>query len=82
MHTFLPGEGTVKEIDDGYEVTVDTAFEKRACAFSITITEDMTSISRNDLSLRFIPWGEHGESSVKYSDGYGTVFIVLIFISL
>ena len=41
------GEGTVKEIDDGYEVTVDTVFEKRACAFSITITEDMSFHYRN-----------------------------------
>ena len=76
------GEGTVKEIDDGYEVTVDTVFEKRACAFSITITEDMTSIT----GMSFAPVYSLGENMEKAAlntlMGMGTVFIVLIFISL
>ena len=75
-------EGTVKEIDDGYEVTVDTVFEKRACAFSITITEDMTSIT----GMSFAPVYSLGENMEKAAlntlMGMGTVFIVLIFISL
>lgn len=76
------GEGTVKEINDGYEVTVDTVFEKRACAFSITITEDMTSIT----GMSFAPVYSLGENMEKAAlntlMGMGTVFIVLIFISL
>ena len=76
------GEGTVKEIDGGYEVTVDTVFEKRACAFSITITEDMTSIT----GMSFAPVYSLGENMEKAAlntlMGMGTVFIVLIFISL
>ncbi len=76
------GEGTVKEIDDGYEVTVDTVFEKRACAFSIDITEDMTSIT----GMSFAPVYSLGENMEKAAlntlMGMGTVFIVLIFISL
>lgn len=76
------GAGTVKEIDDGYEVTVDTVFEKRACAFSITITEDMTSIT----GMSFAPVYSLGENMEKAAlntlMGMGTVFIVLIFISL
>ena len=67
------GEGTVKEIDDGYEVTVDTVFEKRACAFSIT-------------GMSFAPVYSLGENMEKAAlntlMGMGTVFIVLIFISL
>ena len=72
------GEGTVKEIDDGYEVTVDTVFEKRACAFSITITEDMTSIT----GMSFAPVYSLGENMEKAAlntlMGMGTVFILLI----
>lgn len=76
------GEGDVKEIDGGYEVTVDTVFANRACAFSIDLDEEMTTIT----GMSFAPVYTLGENMEKAAlntlMGMGTVFVVLIFISL
>lgn len=76
------GETSVKEIDNGYEVTVDAVFEKRACVFSIDLDEEMTTIT----GMSFAPVYTLGENMEKAGlntlMGMGTVFCVLIFISL
>lgn len=76
------GTGSVKETDDGYEVAVNASFEQRACEFVIGLDEDMVNI----VSMSFNPEYTLGENMTKAGLntllGMGTVFIVLIFISL
>ncbi len=76
------GEAKVKETDDGYQVTVDLTFEKRPCTFELGVSEDMSTIT----SLSFNPVYTTGENMTKALMntlmGMGTVFVVLIFISL
>ncbi len=76
------GTGSVKETDDGYEVSVNAVFEQRACEFVIGLDEEMVNI----MSMSFNPEYTLGENMTKAGLntllGMGTVFIVLIFISL
>ena len=72
----------VEAIDHGYSATVDAAFEKRNLEFSITTDSKLTKIT----GVAFIPeytLGERMEKAVFNTlMGMGTVFLVLIFISL
>lgn len=74
-------EGKVKASDNGYTVTVNAVFEKRACEFILDVSEDMYNIT----SIAFEPEYTMGENMAKafmnMIMGMGTVFIVLIFIS-
>jgi len=76
------GEGTVKVTDNGYEVAVDAVFEKRACSFVLELDEEMVNI----IGMTFNPVYTTGENMAKAAMntlmGMGTVFVVLIFISL
>lgn len=75
------GEGTSVKGKDGYTITLDTVFEKRACQFVITLDKKMENIT----SMSFNPSYTMGENMVKAAlntlMGMGTVFLVLIFIS-
>ncbi len=72
----------VEAINHGYSATVDAAFENRNMEFSITTDSKLTKIT----SVAFVPeytLGERMEKAVFNTlMGMGTVFIVLIFISL
>ena len=72
----------VEAIDHGYSATVDAAFEKRNLEFSITTDLKLTKIT----GVAFVPeytLGERMEKAVFNTlMGMGTVFLVLIFISL
>jgi len=76
------GAGYVKETDDGYEVSVNAVFQQRECEFVIGLSEEMVEI----VSMSFNPEYTMGETMTKAGMntllGMGTVFIVLIFISL
>ena len=71
-----------KTTDDGYMVTVDATFEKRKASFSIGVNEEISAYS----SMSFSPVYTTGENMTKAAMntlmGMGTVFMVLIFISL
>ncbi|MDR0925398.1 MAG: OadG family protein [Hungatella sp.] len=72
----------VEAIDHGYSATIEAEFEKRNMEFSITTDSKLTKIT----SVAFVPeysLGERMEKAVFNTlMGMGTVFIVLIFISL
>ncbi|WP_349948793.1 OadG family transporter subunit [Lacrimispora sp. BS-2] len=72
----------VEAIDHGYSATIKAEFEKRNMEFSITTDSKLTKIT----GVAFIPeysLGERMEKAVFNTlMGMGTVFIVLIFISL
>lgn len=74
-------EGKVKAASGGYEVTVNVVFEKRACVFTLNVSEDLYDIT----SIGFEPEYTLGENMAKafmnMIMGMGTVFVVLIFIS-
>lgn len=74
-------EGRIKATSEGYEVTVNAAFEKRNCEFVLDVTQDLYSIT----SISFEPEYTMGENMSKafmnMVMGMGTVFVVLIFIS-
>ncbi len=76
------GDGTVEETADGYSITVNSQFAKRQVEFEITLDKDMVNIT----SMSFNPVYTTGEKLSKAGMntlmGMGTVFIVLIFISL
>lgn len=72
----------VEAVDHGYSATVNAVFEKRNMEFSITTDSKLTKIT----SVAFVPEYTLGEKMEKAAlntlMGMGTVFIVLIFISL
>ena len=72
----------VEEIDGGYSGTVNAVFEKRAMEFALTVDTGMTKVT----SVSFVPeytFSENmGQGFMNMLVGMGTVFIVLIFISL
>lgn len=74
--------GTVKTTDDGYEISIPAQFEKRACEFVIDVDKQLTTIT----NVAFNPAYTVGENMTKAAlntlMGMGTVFAVLIFISL
>ncbi len=74
--------GTVKTTDEGYEISIPTQFEKRACEFVIDVDKQLTTIT----NVAFNPVYTVGENMTKAAlntlMGMGTVFAVLIFISL
>lgn len=76
------GDGYVEEVDGGYRITVNSQFANRAATFEITLDKDMVNIT----SMSFNPVYTTGEKLAKAGMntlmGMGTVFIVLIFISL
>lgn len=71
----------VEEIDSGYSATIHVEFEKREMDFGIT-----TDRNGNVTSVSFVPEYTLGENMkqafMNMVMGMGTVFIVLIFISL
>ncbi len=73
---------SVSETDDGYEVSVWAQFENRRCEFVVDLDEELSEIT----SMTFNPEYTLGETMTKAAlntlMGMGTVFIVLIFISL
>lgn len=78
----IGGTAKVEAIDHGYSATIKAEFEKRNLEFSITTDSKLTKIT----SVAFVPeytLGERMEKAVFNTlMGMGTVFIVLIFISL
>lgn len=72
----------VEEIDGGYNATVNAVFEQRALEFSLTFDSGITKVT----SVSFVPeytLGENMEQAfMNMVMGMGTVFLVLIFISL
>lgn len=76
------GTGSVKETDDGYEIAINAVFEQRECEFVINLDDEMVTI----VAMSFNPVYTLGENMTKAGLntllGMGTVFIVLIFISL
>ncbi len=75
-------EGTVTEVDDGYEIAVTAQFEQRECEFVLGIDDQVAQM----ISMTFNPVYSLGENMTKAAlntlMGMGTVFLVLIFISL
>lgn len=76
------GDGVVKEIDGGYSITINSQFALRPVEFEITLDKDMVNIT----GMTFNPVYTTGEKMTKAGMntlmGMGTVFCVLIFISL
>ncbi len=76
------GTATVKTTDDGYEISIPAQFEKRECEFVIDVDKQLANIT----GMAFNPVYSLGENMVKAAlntlMGMGTVFVVLIFISL
>lgn len=76
------GTASVKATDDGYEISLPAQFEKRSCEFVIDLDKKLSSIT----GMAFNPVYSLGENMVKAAlntlMGMGTVFVVLIFISL
>ena len=76
------GEGKVEAVDGGYRITIHAVFAKRPGTFEVTLDEEMVNIT----SMTFNPVYTTGEKMTKALMntlmGMGTVFIVLIFISL
>ncbi|MDR7810247.1 OadG family transporter subunit [Lacrimispora sp.] len=72
----------VEAVDHGYSATINAVFEERNMEFSITTDSKLTKVT----SVAFVPeytLGERMEKAVFNTlMGMGTVFIVLIFISL
>lgn len=72
----------VEEIDSGYSATVRAQFEKRALEFSVTTDPKISRIT----SVAFVPEYTLAENMEKAAlntlMGMGTVFCVLIFISV
>ncbi|MDR1548453.1 MAG: OadG family protein [Hungatella sp.] len=72
----------VEAIDHGYSATIEAEFEKRNMEFSITMDSKLSKIT----GVLFVPEYSQGERLEKAVfntlTGMGTVFIVLIFISL
>ncbi len=72
----------VEEIDGGYNATVNAVFEQRVLEFSLTFDSGITKVT----SVSFVPeytLGENMEQAfMNMVMGMGTVFLVLIFISL
>lgn len=72
----------VEEIEHGYTGTVVAAFERRKLEFSVTTDRQMSKIT----SVSFVPEYTRAENMEKAAlntlMGMGTVFCVLIFISL
>lgn len=72
----------VKEIDDGYSATVRAQFEKRALEFSVTTDAKISKVT----GVSFVPEYTLAENMEKAGlntlMGMGTVFCVLIFISV
>ena len=75
-------QGRVTEVDGGYEIAVDAQFEQRQCEFVLGVDQDIAQIT----SMAFNPVYTLGENMTKAAlntlMGMGTVFLVLIFISL
>ncbi len=75
-------QGTVTEVDGGYEIAIDAQFEQRQCQFVLGVDEDIAQVT----SMAFNPVYSLGENMTKAAlntlMGMGTVFLVLIFISL
>ncbi len=75
-------QGRVTEVEDGYEIAIDAQFEKRQCEFVLGVDEDIAQVT----SMAFNPVYSLGENMTKAAlntlMGMGTVFLVLIFISL
>lgn len=76
------GEGTVKATDDGYEVTIDVVFEKRACSFVLELDEEMVNITGMSFNPVYTTGENMSKAAMNTLMGMGTVFLVLIFISL
>lgn len=78
----ISDQGTVSEVEGGYEIAVDAQFEKRQCQFVLGVDEDIAQVT----SMAFNPVYSLGENMTKAAlntlMGMGTVFVVLIFISL
>lgn len=76
------GSTTVEELEDGYQVCVDVVFEQRNVAFTMSVDEELSTYT----SLSFSPVYTTSENMVRAGMntlmGMGTVFLVLIFISL
>ncbi|MBS6645580.1 MAG: OadG family protein [Clostridiaceae bacterium] len=72
----------IRKTDDGYAIDVNATFEKREVVVGIGINEEVSEYT----SMSFSPVYTTGENMVKAGMntlmGMGTVFIVLIFISL
>ena len=76
-----PGAVSISD-DGGYTISLDCSFEKRACTFTIMLDKKLSNIT----SMSFNPVYTLGENMTKAAlntlIGLGTVFLVLIFISL
>lgn len=81
---FISASDSVKleEGKEGYSATVNTVFEKRNMDFTVTFDHKLSKIT----GVAFIPQYTFGEKMEKAAlntlMGMGTVFLVLIFISL
>jgi len=81
---FISASDSVKleESKDGYTATVNTVFEKRSMDFTVTFDHKLSKIT----GVAFIPQYNMAEKMEKAGFntlmGMGTVFVVLIFISL
>ena len=73
---------TVEPADDGYMITMDIAFEKRNMEFKMGVNDEISAYT----SISFTPEYSLGEKMeqafLNMIMGMGTVFVVLIFISI
>ncbi len=73
--------GTVEKTDSGYTITLNAVFEKRECAFTLSLnmrTGEITSFSFDPVYTMSENMTKAGLNTLM---GMGTVFSVLIFIS-
>lgn len=76
------GDATVKKTEDGYSVDLDTVFEKRNMVFSIGQNENLTEITYISFNPVYTTGEKLEQAGLNTLLGMGTVFIILVFISL
>lgn len=84
LGTFVSAEDTAKveELEGGYSATINTVFEKREMEFSITTDSKLSKITGVSFAPRYTFKEKMVKALFNTVMGMGTVFLVLIFISI
>lgn len=77
------GEGSVAITDGGgYSITIDALYEKRPVSFVVLLDKDMVNITSMSFNPVYTTKEKLAKAGMNTLMGMGTVFCVLIFISL
>ena len=72
----------IKEMDDGIAGTIRATFELRTAEFSVTFSEDLSSVTEISIIPDYTMGEKLQKAGLNTVMGMGTVFVVLILISL